>query len=192
MTSVSSHSHYTRSTGMLQQPEKTPPTGQVASEIDMHTIYHGWPRPDGTTAVVIESPPGHYKPLPHHIHHSPAGFNCGYNGNGPRDLALSLLTDVVLAAQERNLATPSVDRHAQSHDSLSSDTTPTNSAAPPDTGRHNSPKPLPYLNFAEQIVAQLPPDKSWTLSRHEITQWLADNRVMRISSDTRPDGRRNQ
>ena len=29
--------------------------------------------------------------LPHVIVHSPSGFNCGYSGSGPLDLALSLL-----------------------------------------------------------------------------------------------------
>jgi hypothetical protein len=30
--------------------------------------------------------------LPHVILHSPTGFNCGYLGSGPADLALSILT----------------------------------------------------------------------------------------------------
>lgn len=31
--------------------------------------------------------------LPHIVRHSPTGFNCGYLGSGPADLALSILTD---------------------------------------------------------------------------------------------------
>ncbi len=33
-------------------------------------------------------------PLKHIVRHSPTGFNWGYGGSGPADLALSILTDV--------------------------------------------------------------------------------------------------
>lgn len=33
------------------------------------------------------------KPLKHHIYHSPTGFNWGYSGSGPADLARSILWD---------------------------------------------------------------------------------------------------
>jgi hypothetical protein len=46
-----------------------------------------------------------YKPLTHVVRHSPDGFNFGYLGSGPADLALSILTAV---------AGPAVaDRHYQ-------------------------------------------------------------------------------
>jgi hypothetical protein len=32
-------------------------------------------------------------PLPHIVYHSPTGFECGYPGSGPADLALSILAD---------------------------------------------------------------------------------------------------
>jgi hypothetical protein len=35
------------------------------------------------------------RPLQHHVHHSPAGFNWGYWGSGPADLARSLCWDVL-------------------------------------------------------------------------------------------------
>jgi len=31
------------------------------------------------------------KPLKHHVYHSPTGFNFGYGGSGPADLARSIL-----------------------------------------------------------------------------------------------------
>lgn len=31
--------------------------------------------------------------LPHVVYHSPDGFECGYGGSGPADLALSILAD---------------------------------------------------------------------------------------------------
>lgn len=33
------------------------------------------------------------KPLKHRVHHSPTGFEWGYGGSGPADLALSILWD---------------------------------------------------------------------------------------------------
>jgi hypothetical protein len=171
MPSISSPSQQTSVPGVPQRPEHQPPADLTT---DVQAVYHGWPRPDGTTAVVIESPPGNYKPLPHQIRHSPTGFNCGYNGNGPRDLALSLLTDALFTFSSKDvLATPPADKHAQAHDSISSNAAPINSTVAPATGRCDSrPPPLPYLRFAEQMVAQLPQDKEWTLSRQEITRWL--------------------
>jgi len=35
------------------------------------------------------------KPLKHIVKHSPTGFNWGYGGSGPADLALSILADCV-------------------------------------------------------------------------------------------------
>ncbi len=34
---------------------------------------------------------GHQAPLPHLVHHSPDGFEWGYNGSGPADLARSIV-----------------------------------------------------------------------------------------------------
>jgi hypothetical protein len=35
------------------------------------------------------------EPLKHHIRHSPDGFNWGYGGSGPADLALNILWDFI-------------------------------------------------------------------------------------------------
>ena len=35
------------------------------------------------------------KPLKHHVYHSPTGFNFGYGGSGPADLARSILWDFI-------------------------------------------------------------------------------------------------
>jgi hypothetical protein len=35
------------------------------------------------------------RPLRHRVRHSPTGFECGYGGSGPADLALSILADLV-------------------------------------------------------------------------------------------------
>jgi hypothetical protein len=51
-------------------------------------------RTDSGPAVWIED--GRVRrDLPHVVRHSPTGFNWGYGGSGPADLALSLLTDAL-------------------------------------------------------------------------------------------------
>jgi hypothetical protein len=45
----------------------------------------------GVTVVVAEG--GFGRLLPHVLWHSPTGFECGYSGSGPADLALSIMAD---------------------------------------------------------------------------------------------------
>lgn len=47
----------------------------------------------GTISNVVITVNG--KPLKHHVYHSPTGFNFGYRGSGPADLARSILWDVI-------------------------------------------------------------------------------------------------
>ena len=57
----------------------------------MHTIEEHrrdvriWRDADGTLRANV----------PHLTHHSPSGFECGYSGSGPADLALSILAAFV-------------------------------------------------------------------------------------------------
>lgn len=53
-------------------------------------IYRGFP--DRT--VLVQDERG-TRPLHHHPRHSPTGFNWGYAGSGPADLARSLLWDLL-------------------------------------------------------------------------------------------------
>lgn len=54
--------------------------------------YVGRRRPDGLAEVIIREN-GKERRLPHVILHSPTGFEWGYGGQGPADLALSILVD---------------------------------------------------------------------------------------------------
>lgn len=55
--------------------------------------YAGARGPDGSVKVVrIRN--GVQEPLRHLVHHSPDGFNWGYGGSGPADLARSIIGDV--------------------------------------------------------------------------------------------------
>lgn len=57
--------------------------------------YIGWRKPDGTAVVEVQEPDGSFHALPHAIVHSPTGFEWGYLGAGPSDLALAILLDVL-------------------------------------------------------------------------------------------------
>jgi hypothetical protein len=54
-------------------------------------IYLG--EPGGAVKVIL--PSGKSRPLRHMVLHSPSEFAWGYDGSGPADLALSLLSDVL-------------------------------------------------------------------------------------------------
>lgn len=75
--------------------------------------YQGIRRPDGLHVVVNNGKT--LTPLKHHVRHSPTGFECGYGGSGPSDLARCILIDHLdrhyLA--ERESVVPGVDRHYQ-------------------------------------------------------------------------------
>ena len=63
-------------------------------------IGYAGQREDGRCRVfIVESPENgelkKLRPLPHVVRHSPDGFEWGYGGSGPADLALSLLTHAV-------------------------------------------------------------------------------------------------
>lgn len=59
--------------------------------------YVGTRTPAGATVAVIEQD-GTRHPLPHAVKHSPTGFEWGYGGSGPSDLARSLLIDALGSA----------------------------------------------------------------------------------------------
>lgn len=50
---------------------------------------------DGRPKVIVEEEGALVGPLPHRERHSPGGFEWGYGGSGPADLARSLLWDVL-------------------------------------------------------------------------------------------------
>ena len=59
-------------------------------------IIEGWRDPMGEVHVVIDRLiPARRTPLRHVVHHSPDGFEWGYDGSGPADLALSILVAVI-------------------------------------------------------------------------------------------------
>jgi hypothetical protein len=57
-------------------------------------IYEGRRGHEGAAVVVVEAG-GVRRPLRHYVYHSPTGFEWGYGGSGPADLALALAADVI-------------------------------------------------------------------------------------------------
>ena len=49
----------------------------------------------GRATCRIELEDGLYRMLPHLVRHSPAGFEWGYGGSGPSDLARSIVGDLL-------------------------------------------------------------------------------------------------
>ena len=62
--------------------------------------YHGERTEEGTRVWWVDDADGSTGVLPHHVLHSPDGFEWGYSGSGPADLARSLLWDVLGVAPE--------------------------------------------------------------------------------------------
>ena len=70
--------------------ERTPQSRPLAK------TYRGWPTPDGRCRVMVSGPNRRECPLRLRLdlrNHSPTGFEWGYNGSGPAQLALALLAD---------------------------------------------------------------------------------------------------
>jgi hypothetical protein len=55
------------------------------------TQYWGFRDADGQAHVVVRDDSGGEQPLSHFVRHSPSGFEWGYGGSGPADLARSIL-----------------------------------------------------------------------------------------------------
>lgn len=57
-------------------------------------LYCGRRLPTGDVDVqVLDEDRGVSYPLPHHVRHSPTGYEWGYNGSGPAELARCILLD---------------------------------------------------------------------------------------------------
>ncbi len=75
----------------------TIPTGQTNQHtLANDTLISGQRTADGRALVWVDED----RRLPQVVHHSPSGFEWGYGGSGPADLALSILTLVIGDEQE--------------------------------------------------------------------------------------------
>ena len=68
------------------------PTGRTQQRVLANeTLISGQRTADGRALVWVDED----RPLPQVVHHSPSGFEWGYGGSGPADLALSILALVI-------------------------------------------------------------------------------------------------
>lgn len=70
-------------------------------------LYVGWRDPLHalTRRVWVVEADGHVMPLSHVCCHSPDGFEWGYTGSGPADLALAILQDVLAHSADKGKLT---------------------------------------------------------------------------------------
>ncbi len=137
----------------------------------------------GAQLVIVERDGDVVGPLRHVVRHSPAGFNWGYAGSGPADLARSLLLDVlgadawcptcrgsgrVVWAEDTPAAAPQpYDPAVHGDVRYPSGEWVIDACIDCDDGyRH-----VPYQSFKVDVVATLA--DRWTLSAAEIRDWLA-------------------
>jgi len=86
------------------------------------------------------------RPLEHHVRHSPTGFECGYAGSGPADLARCILIDHFDCADTRHqtgIGHEDSDGPAQQVERL-------------------------YQPFKFAVIALLPSDSDWQLTTAQI------------------------
>lgn len=101
----------------------------------MDRLYRGTRGPE-TNALYVDViyQDGVAGPLHHVKHHSPTGFECGYHGSGPADLALSILCDAV------------------------------NEMPTPDDIYQGKFRAAPYYQrFKRSVVSMLPSDTTWVI-----------------------------
>jgi hypothetical protein len=111
--------------------------------------YAGDPR---TRAVVIRLRDGRTRPLRHYVCHSPTGFNWGYGGSGPADLALSILC------------------HALGVPAHTSPRIFTNGRP---LSRRLQQAWVLHQHFKETVIANLPMDQPWELPVAQVRTWIA-------------------
>ncbi len=88
--------------------------------------------------------------LLHYPYHSPTGFEWGYGGSGPADLARAILLD---------------------HYSLAPDAR--GSLYPPTLNE----LPVEYQRFKAEVIARLPREEPWSLTTRQIEQWTRKQAV---------------
>lgn len=109
----------------------------------MTRIYRGSRRNGGTKVTV--QPEGEVRviPLRHYVRHSPDGFEWGYGGSGPAELARCILIDHFGLTEE------------QVND---------------ERGEH---LPVSYQDFKFDVIARLPRDGTWAITAAEIDAWAS-------------------
>jgi hypothetical protein len=100
------------------------------------------------TRVMVVTPTG-VEPLPHVVRHSPTGFEWGYSGSGPADLALSIVCHALDLRGDGRWASRLVRSD----------------------GRGLFIEP-PYQRFKEEQIASLDRREPWSIDATDVLDWL--------------------
>lgn len=109
--------------------------------------YEGTRRADGRVRVSITYGGAMARPLPFRLgwmNHSPNGFEWGYEGSGPAQLALAILGDFVLRVRGQGASIPD---------------------ARDLTLRH-------HQDFKRELIARFPRESPWILTADRVELWL--------------------
>jgi hypothetical protein len=142
------------------------------------THYRGARHRTRALAVTAYNPAtGWSEPLRHVVRHSPTGFEWGYGGSGPADLARCLLLDVLGPAArcpECNGTERCVWLGPLGEELAPYDPVAHAEVDPELIGRcfcDDGLRGLPYQEFKFEVVAKLDYSR-WVLTRTEILRWL--------------------
>jgi hypothetical protein len=110
--------------------------------------YRGMRRTSGSIDVIIVED-NVAVALPHVVWHSPDGFEWGYHGSGPADLALSILADAVSEKQTRTQA------------------------------KHFDPSACPravraHQEFKREFIAVLDKNNPWEIDAAKVLAWIEE------------------
>lgn len=149
-------------------PGATPCPGTYR-DVDQ-TWYHGLRRPGSTAVVAVVDDQGQQiRLLRHHVRHSPDGFEWGYLGSGPAELARCILLDAL------------DDPHCPTCHGTHKITPNASDQASDQAGEQAVPcydcdssglAAVPYQQFKEEVVARWTGDE-WRFPRSQAQAWLA-------------------
>lgn len=123
----------------------------------MRTYFGHAPTEERASVVFVRDVRGP-KPLVHHIRHSPTGFNWGEGGEGPADLARSILFDSFGIYE-----CPASPEECQC-ESLWVEPT--------------------YQAFKSDVVSKLEAGEDWKLLQQDVTDWTFDYLGQETQDDT--------
>lgn len=119
-------------------------------------VYEGKRSADGRVAVTVISD-GRRRPLPTRLdlfNHSPSGFEYGYHGSGPAQLALAILADHFKHTPGDKLLAKKIAKYDQEEFS----------------GDDLAVRIHQY--FKRTAIANIPQNASWTMTTNDVTDYL--------------------
>jgi len=159
---------------------------------DTSITYHGHVQDCAVSVVVTGEhkwPYGHVHPLPHVVKHSSTGFSWGYGGSGPADLARSLLVHALDGAVcttcdgtgQTVYGEDGVEMSVSNAESLFEGGEWAEHVYTCTSCEDGIAVPRAlYQQFKWDVIAKLPIDRDWELSRDDVLQWTSGQEASRV------------